>query len=441
MKTISSNLVRFMAIVAVMAFLVSATPAAVLADTTSGVTLTVSVPALNVRGGPGTGYPILGALHQGDQRNVSGRDATGAWYQVPVVAGGAQLGWVYGALVQVSGDATTLPVVNVPAPVSTGAAASTSAAATGSSAAHGGTIVFQSSSGGPIYAINADGTNMHYLTDGMDPALSPDGKSVAFTRWNGNSISVSGELYVIGIDGTGERKVLGALSQPKAPSWSPDGTQVVINYQQGPAESTQKCFNFRGGKFCFTIPADPRWALKVINIADGTFKDVNHDFHSFGPSWDPANAWRVVAQGAKGLVQTDLNQNTILNITTDPADRAPIFSPDGSKIAESYWQTGNWEVHVLNADGSGATRLTQTPDTVLVDQQLQGKTPQSWNNAAPAWSPDGKQIAFLTDRTGAWEIWIMNADGSNQHPLLPNGLPNGVTLDYRGLSERVMSWR
>jgi len=85
--------------------------------------------------------------------------------------------------------------------------------------------------------------------------------------------------------------------------------------------------------------------------------------------------------------------------------------------------------------------LTQTSDTVLVQQLLQGQTPHSWNNAAPTWSPDGSRIAFLTDRNGPWEIWIMNADGSNQHPLFPNGLPNGITIDYGGLSERVISWR
>jgi Tol biopolymer transport system component len=44
-----------------------------------------------------------------------------------------------------------------------------------------------------------------------------------------------------------------------------------------------------------------------------------------------------------------------------------------------------------------------------------------WNNAAPAWSPDGQQIAFMTDRSGKWEIWIMNADGSNQRPMFSNG--------------------
>jgi hypothetical protein len=86
-------------------------------------------------------------------------------------------------------------------------------------------------------------------------------------------------------------------------------------------------------------------------------------------------------------------------------------------------------------------RLTETPWRVIGDRRLNGEEPRLWNNAAPAWSPDGSQIAFLTDRTGQWEIWVINADGSNQRPLIPAEMLAGLNLQYNGVDERALSWR
>jgi Tol biopolymer transport system component len=74
---------------------------------------------------------------------------------------------------------------------------------------------------------------------------------------------------------------------------------------------------------------------------------------------------------------------------------------------------------------------------------------KQWNNVSPTWSPDGSQIAFLTDRTGRWEIWVMNAEcvslpegcGSNQHPMFSDEVNNQLHLTYNFVDERMLSWR
>lgn len=71
---------------------------------------------------------------------------------------------------------------------------------------------------------------------------------------------------------------------------------------------------------------------------------------------------------------------------------APAGSPDGRKIA--FASDREFEVYVMNADGSGQVRLTRKPA-----------------NAFPAWSPDGRRMAFVSDRDSNLEIYIMNADG------------------------------
>jgi dipeptidyl aminopeptidase/acylaminoacyl peptidase len=430
-----------LSIMAMAGLLLIAVGAAQAAD---GPTLTVAVAALNLRQGPGTTYTIVDVLHSGDTGTATGRDTTGAWLQVKMTNGGA--GWVYGEYVTLSGDASVLPVVQATAP----AAAPASRAAP---ASVGNTIVFQTSSGGAIYAMNANGSNLRYLTTGMDPAISPNGRLVAFTRWSGSSTGVLGDLWVIGIDGSGERKVLGEVQQPKSPIWSADGKTIILNIQRGKSLSPVRCIPDEfpvppesedvtpvGNMICFRV-ADPYWRLRSADVATGAYQDLPGDVKSKAPTLDPVNAWRVVYVGERGLVNVDITRGNTWFLTDDPQDHTPIFSPDGRKVAVSYHQTNHWEVHVMNADGTGRARLTETPATVLVDQQLKGLSPRSWNNAAPAWSPDGKQIAFLSDRNEQWEIWVMNADGSNQRLLLPASALKGTQIRYEGMEERVISWR
>ena len=71
------------------------------------------------------------------------------------------------------------------------------------------------------------------------------------------------------------------------------------------------------------------------------------------------------------------------------------------KIVFQSDRDGDWEIYVMNADGSNVVQLTH-------------------NSAAdeyPVWSPDGKQIAFKSNRDGNFEIYVMDADGTNQKRL------------------------
>ena len=88
----------------------------------------------------------------------------------------------------------------------------------------------------------------------------------------------------------------------------------------------------------------------------------------------------------------------------DAFDSVPTWSPDGRRIAFGSDRDGNREIYVMNADGSGVTRLT---DNDAID-------------SGPAWSPDGRRIAFSSTRDGSFEVYVMNADGSGVTRLTDN---------------------
>jgi Tol biopolymer transport system component len=139
-------------------------------------------------------------------------------------------------------------------------------------------------------------------------------------------------------------------------------------------------------------------------------------------------------------VQVDVNPDGPNRLLTDSInDGSPVFSPDGRYLAVVSGTPGGgagYDIHRLNADGGGRVQLTKTPLWVT---SVPGNQ-KAWNNVAPAWSPDGSQIAFLTDRTGRWEIWVMNADGSDPRPLFSDEINDQLDISYNFVDERVLSW-
>ena len=341
-----------------------------------------------------------------------------------------------------------------------------------------GQLVFQTYSGGDIYLINANGTGLRYLTQGIDPELSPDGTKIAFTRWDEARL---GTLYTFDLTSGEEQVILAGSRQAKSPSWSPDGQNIIFAFQNGKRQETdlEDCDLFDWGeynkihlrplggrtrytrmhigldgiKLCYILPPDVQWQLRQVKVATGEFTDPPSDLYSYGLAWSPTNPNQWLYKGEMGLILYDASAGTSQGIGNDFQDHTPVISPDGTRIAVAYRQHDHWEIHTMNIDGSSRLRLTQTPLTYLARQELIKQQEiygalryvptetQHWNNAAPAWSPDGQQIAFLTDRTGRWEIWIMNADGSNQQPMFASGVLDNLTLTYIGVDERVLSWR
>ncbi len=308
-----------------------------------------------------------------------------------------------------------------------------------------GTLVFQESNGGNIFVMTADGRGLRRLTYGFEPAFSPDGRQVAFTRWDEPR-----GLWVINVDGSGERLLLGA-NQPRSPTWTPDGEAIV--FERNVRETTcrqspfgcltddelsamfggQDCLETPFGSFCigdFELVTLRYTALTQYELASGSVRDLPADERASAPRHKPGST-TVMYWDNLGFAQTQTDSDAPpQRLVQHPPLLAPAtYSPDGQFIYAARYLGNRWDLWRWRSDGSQPAALT-APDPLAA---------QPPNHVAPSVSPDGRSIVFLTDRSGPWQLWVMDSDGGNARPLAPEALA-GINFRYDFNSDRVVDW-
>lgn len=384
---------------------------------------------LNIRSGPGTSYDVIGKAEPGQQLTLVGA-VTQGWVEVQLPSAPEQIGWVAEQYLATgaTADRAVVNTMSAPTAQTTNGAAPTSGL--------NGKLVIQTSFGGPIYLYEFASGNLRQLTSGFDPALSPDGRQVVFTRTGGDN-----GIYLINSDGSGERKLFGERELLLSPKWSPDGKWIV--FMRG--DEFEPCFFYKEDGRCYREPLfpggnafdnpqgkNPVTKLARIDSNGGSYRDLATLEGAMAPDW---NSGGIVYQSAGGLQITadqsgDPNRKLYFQIQRQ-YHQDPDWQPGGGRVVFQQKQGSHWEIFGVNPDGGGVAALTR-PATALVDTMP--------SNVAPAWSPNGQFIVFLSNRmdnneAGPWRLWVMHGDGSNQRPL-----PVNLTFNYGYTNEQVVDW-
>ena len=289
-----------------------------------------------------------------------------------------------------------------------------------------------------VYVVNADGSGQRRLTGDARfpaaPAWSPNGRQIAFEGGSGAPSSV----YVVNADGSGQRRL---ARNGRAPAWSPDGRTIaffsdskmyLMNADGSEHRQLTKTHWAGGGlawspdgrKLAFFDQGGPcPWCfiLNVVNSDGSGLRNLTPKLWAAGagsgPTFDPAwspDGQMIAFVGRVGLTAgpvTGLGEpiyvvradgSGLRNLTPKPVGTyaAPTWSPDGRKLAFVSDREGNSDVYVMNADGSGQRSLTRNPAY----------------DADPAWSHDGR-IAFVSIRDGNYGVYVLNADGGGPRRL------------------------
>jgi Tol biopolymer transport system component/imidazolonepropionase-like amidohydrolase len=308
-----------------------------------------------------------------------------------------------------------------------------------------------------LWAIAPDGSNQHKLTwgpyDDREPAWSHDGTRIAFSSDRGSPLGSSYNIWVLDVAGGGLTQITSDASENRMPSWSPDDREIAfsstregahavwaVNYTTG---QTRKVSTQTG-----TIDA-PSWSPggKIVyhaaspNVSrlelDGNPLTGTENAFNFRVSWASPDDFYYVSDGKirrrslKGSMQT-VDFKATMAVTraaatytrrkrdfdsTTPRQALgivrPVISPDGKKIA--FAAVG--DIYVMTVGGK--------PENITKDRYL---------DTDPAWSPDGNQLVYSSDKGGSLlQLWLRDmATGQERQLTNMSTQPQGASWSPDG---------
>jgi TolB protein len=241
-----------------------------------------------------------------------------------------------------------------------------------------------------VYRMNAEGGDLRRLTShtGPDdtPAWSPDGKTIAFV----SEIDGNAEIYLVGADGTGLRRLTDHPGLDLHPTWSLDSRALLFNTSRFAAK-----------------PEDPdRIDVCELTIASGAVRCFTEGGINTYASWSP-DGTTILFRRSRGEDRSQIvtlrvvdgrRDGGLTELTTgEKFDGWPAWSPEGDRVVFASDRSGEFQLYVMNADGSATRRILERPGRCT----------------NPRWSPDGSSILFTasTPGDGDLELYRLSSPG------------------------------
>lgn len=240
------------------------------------------------------------------------------------------------------------------------------------------------------------------------PSLSPDHS--LFVDENDSDPT---QLSTVRPNGTGARTLTHtSAAQNYAPTFSPDSRQIIYSQYGGSAD----------GLYLMQVDGSGQRQLTSDGGLGPVFSPDGTQIAYYRTGIFIANA---DGSGSHAILLNSHRSDPFAFTNVDQLNSTPNWSPDGRQIVftrqtrtvSPQGLSSQIDVYAMNADGSAVRQLTSTPGV---------------NEEEPAWSPDGRQIAYFkapeSNPDGVGEIWVMNADGTGARKVADGRLPHWSTL-------------
>jgi tetratricopeptide (TPR) repeat protein len=259
-----------------------------------------------------------------------------------------------------------------------------------------------------VYVARAkDGSGRHIVVSEMhQPAFSPNGEWLAVNGARHDQMN----LFIVRPDGSNLKKITD-FREDNHPYWSPDSKSLALATTRDQPGHPKRVYII--DEVPFLGRSEKGRALALSN-----------GWQVWGecPTWSPDG--QIIYKGCDntiepqecGLFSIPAFGGNFKKLTNKSEDTAPAAY--GNKIAFMSNRQGNWEIYIINNDGSGLKRLTNNAS----------------NDGLPTWSPNGKTLAFVSNQGGPWAVWAMSPDGSNRRKLFDIG-GGGLASDWQ--SEQI----